>query len=234
MIEYKSLNTKGIRYTFIIFDIFSKYLWCVPLKNKKSKTITQEISIFVTSSKREPLKIESDKGPESYNGIFQNFLKTENFEHYSRYIKKHRTIRNLLKKPVFEKGNANWISEFPSVIKQYNNTIHYSIKVTAVQSSKKSNEKVVSNNLKDNREVRKPKLNLGQSVRTADIKQVFSKGDTTNWSNKLYTIIEVNHDTIPSNRIDYLLERYKENILLPTKLTLEQNNQVMKKLNLFQ
>ena len=69
-------------------------------------------------------------------------------------------------------------------------------------------------------------------VRTADIKKVFSKGDRTNYSYMPYTVTEVIHDTIPSYRIDYLPERYNENLLLPTKLTLEESNQVMKKLNL--
>ena len=41
--------------------------------------------------------------------------------------------------------------------------------MTPIQASKKSNEKEVYSNLKDNREVRKPKFNLGQLVRTADI-----------------------------------------------------------------
>ena len=106
--------------------------------------------------------------------------------------------------------------------------------MTPNQASKKSNQKLVYNNLKDNREVLKPKFNLGQLVRTADIKRVFSKGDSTNWSYKLYTITEVIHDTIPSYRIDYLPERYNENLLLPTKLSLGENNQVMKELNLIQ
>ena len=75
---------------------------------------------------------------------------------------------------------------------------------------------------------------MGQLVRTADNKRVFSKGDSTNYSYKLYTITEVIHDTIPSYRINYLPERYNENLLLPTKLTLEQNNQVMEELNLIQ
>ena len=75
---------------------------------------------------------------------------------------------------------------------------------------------------------------MGQLVRAADIKKVFSNGDSTNYSYKLYTITEVIHDTIPTYRIDYLPERYNENLLLPTKLSLEQNNQVMKKLNLIQ
>ena len=169
-------------------------------------------------------------------------MKSKNIQHYSRFTDKGpsiaerviRTVRNLLKKPVFLAGNADWLSELPSVIKQYNNTIHHSIKMTPVQASKKSNQKLVYNNLKDDREVQKPKFKLGQFVRTADIKKVFSKGDSTNWSYKLYTITEVIHDTIPSYRIDYLPERYNENLLLPTKLSLEENNQVMKELNLIQ
>ena len=75
------------------------------------------------------------------------------------------------------------------------------------------------------------KNKLGQLVRTADIKRVFSKGDHTNWSHKLNTINEVIHDTVPSYRINYLLERYIQNLLLPTKLSLEQNIKVMKELN---
>ena len=125
-------------------------------------------------------------------------------------------------------------SELPSVIKQYNNTIHHSTKMTPIQASKKSNQKLVYNNLRDDRVKRQPKFKLGQLVRTADIKRVFSKGDSTNYSYKLYTITEVIHNTIPSYRIDYLPERYNQNLLLPSKLTLDENNQIMKKLNLIQ
>ena len=139
-----------------------------------------------------------------------------------------------MKKPVFEKGKADWLSELPSVVKKYNNTIHHSIKLNPVQASKNSNEKIVYNNLKDNRAKQKPKYRLGQLVRTSDIKRVFSKGDSTNYSYLLYTITEVIHDTIPSYRIDYLPERYNENLLLPTKLTLDENNQVIKELKLIQ
>ena len=100
--------------------------------------------------------------------------------------------------------------------------------MTTFQAFKKSIEKEVYSNLKDRREVQKPKFKLGQLVRTADIKRVFSKGDSTNYSYKLYTINEVVHDTIPSYKIKYSPERYNENLLLPTKLTLEEKNKVMK------
>ena len=240
--DYKTLNNKGFRYIFIVIDNFAKYLWAIPLRNKYSQTITNEFSNIITTAKRKPLKIESHRGTEFYNSIFQNFLRSKNIHHYSRFTDKGpsiaerviRTVRKLLKKPIFLAGNADWLSELPSVIKQYNNTVHHSIKMKPIDASKKSNQKLVYNNLKDDREVRKPRFRLGQLVRTADIKKVFSKGDSTNYSYEIYTITEILHDTIPAYRINYLPERYNENLLLPTKLTLEENNRVMKELNLIQ
>ena len=241
-IDYKISNNKGFRYIFIIIDNLSKSLWAMPLKNKYSKTITQKFSNILTTSKRRPLKIESDRGAEFYKTIFQKFLKSEIFQHYSRFTDKGpsiaerviRTVRNLLKKPEFSACKADWLSELPSVFKQFNNTIHSSVRTTPNQASKKLNEQEVYSNLIDDREVRKPKFKLGQLVRASDIRKVFSKGDSTNYSYKLYRISEVIHDTIPCYRLDYLPERYNQNLLLPTKLSLEQNNQVMKKLNLIQ
>ena len=95
------------------------------------------------------MPLKSDRVSEFYNIIFQIFLKAKKLHHYSRFTDQGpsiaerviRTILNLFKKPVFEKGNADWLSERPSVIKQYKNTIHSSTKMTPIQASKKSNEK---------------------------------------------------------------------------------------------
>ena len=106
--------------------------------------------------------------------------------------------------------------------------------MTPNQASKKAIEKLVYNNIKDDREKQQPNYNFRQLVRTADIKRVFSKGGSTNYTYKLYTSIEVIHDTIPSYRVNYLPERYNQILLLPKKLFLHQKNQVMRELNLFQ
>ena len=242
MIDYNISNNKRFRYIIVIIDNFSNYSWAIPLKNKNSQTIRNEFSNILTTSKRKPLKVESDRGTEFYKSIFQNFLKVKNIQHYSIFTDKSpsiaecviRTIRNLLKKPVFLAGNADWISELPSVVKKHNNTIHQSIKMTPVQVFKKLKEKEVYSNLQDRRVRQKPKFKLGDLVRTADIKRVFSKSDSTKWSYEFFTITEVIHDNVPNYRIDYLAERYNEILLLPTKLSLEQNNNVMKELNLIQ
>ena len=78
----------------------------------------------------------------------------------------------------------------------------------------------------------KPKFQVNDFVRTTDLMKTFSKGDMTNWSYELYIFTEIIIDTIPSYKIDNLKERYKEELLKKTKLTMRKRNSVMKKLNL--
>ena len=241
MNDYGLKNNKGYRYILVVIDNFSKFGLTIPVKIKYAQSIAESFSQIIETSRRKPNLLESDDGKEYVNKIFNELLNIHNIKRYSRNTtfgpvfaeRFNRNIRNLLKKPVFEKRNADWLNELPSVVKQFNNTIHNSTKMKPIDASRKPNEKIVYSNLQDKRKILNPKYKLGQPVRTADIKRVFSKGDSTNWSYKLYTITEVIHDTIPSYRIDYLPERYNENLLLPTKLSPE-DNQVMKKLNLIQ
>ena len=210
------------------------------MKNKYAQSKTDVFSQIVKSSKRKLSLLETGDGKEYVEKHFNEFLNNHNIKRDSRNTalgavfaeRFDRTISNPLKKPVFEKGNADWLSELPSVMKKYNNTTHSSTRMTPIHASKKVNENVVYNNIKCKREIQKPRFKLGQLVRTSDIRKVFSKVDGPNYSYNLYTIAEVIQDTIPTCRINYLLERYKENLLLPTKLNLDENNQVMKKLNL--
>ena len=176
-----------------------------------------------------------------YNNIFQDFLNKNNTKLYSRNSsygavfaeRFNRTIRDLLKKIVFEQGDGNWIDVLHRITKQYNNNrIHTSTKLSPKDASSKKNEGFVYKILLDKRKKVSPKFQINNLVRTADLKKTFSKGDTTNWRYKLYEITEISNDTLPSYKIDNLPERYNESLLKKTDLTLKENNAVMKKLNL--
>ena len=83
---YKTGELNGSNYNKIplrSFEIFSKDWWAIPLKSKYSKTKTDAFSIFLTTSKRSPLKIDSDRGSEWYFSVFQNLLKNNNRKHFS-------------------------------------------------------------------------------------------------------------------------------------------------------
>ena len=238
--DYGPKNNRGYRYVLVIIDNFSKFGWTVPLKNKNAQTIKDFFENIIINSKRKPNLIETDRGKEFYNNIFQDFLIKNNIKLYSRNSsygavfaeRFNRTIRDLLKKIVFEHGDAKWIDILPTITKQYNNRIHTSTKLTPIQASLKKNEGYVYKNLLDKRNKIKPKFQLNDLVRTADLKKTFSKSDTTNWSYNLYKITEIIKDTIPSYRLDNLPERYNESLLKKTVLTMKENDSVMKKLKI--
>ena len=92
MIDYKISNNKRCRYFFIISDKLSKYTWVLPPGNKIKKTTTDDFSNILTIPKRSPLKVESDRGAEFYDFIFQFFLKLKNIQHFSRSTDKGRSI----------------------------------------------------------------------------------------------------------------------------------------------
>ena len=238
--DYGPKNNRGYRYVLVTIDNFSKFVWTVPIKSKNAQTIKDSFENILISSKRKPNLIETDRGKEFYNNIFQEILNKNNIKLYSRSSsfgsvfaeKSNRTIRDLLKKVVFERGDAKWIDILPRTTKQYNIRIHSSTKLSPKDASLKKNEGYVYKNSLDKRKKIKPKYEIGDLVRTADLKKTFSKGDTTNWSYKLYNITEFINDTIPSYHIDNLKERCNESSLKKTDLTMKENNSVMKKLKI--
>ena len=112
---------------------------------------------IIKTSKRKRELIDNCDGREYVKKLFNEFLKQNIIRRHSRYTSGgtvfaeqfYRTMRNKLEKPVFERGNANWISELSSITKKCNNTIHHCNKMTPSEASKKVNKKIVYSNIQD-------------------------------------------------------------------------------------
>ena len=63
---------EGFRFLLSVNDIFSKYVWVIPLKDKKSVTIVNAFQSILKKSNRKPNKMWVDKGSEFYNNFFRN------------------------------------------------------------------------------------------------------------------------------------------------------------------
>ena len=59
-----SKYNKGIRYLLCAFDLFSKYAFIVPLKEKKGTIVINAFQIILDNSKRKSNKIWVDQGSE--------------------------------------------------------------------------------------------------------------------------------------------------------------------------
>ena len=65
---------KRIRILLCIIDIFSKYAWVAPLKDKKGISIVKAFQSILKQSNRKPNKIWVDKWSEFYNTYFKKWL----------------------------------------------------------------------------------------------------------------------------------------------------------------
>ena len=66
---------KGFRFLLCVIDIYSKYVWFVPLKNKKGVSIVNAFQSILNKSNRKPNKIWVDKGGEFYSRSMKSWLK---------------------------------------------------------------------------------------------------------------------------------------------------------------
>ena len=76
---------KGFRFLLCVIDIYSKYTWVIPLKDKKGNTITYAFQKFLDESNRKPNKIWVDKGSELYNRSIKSFSQNSDIEMYSTH-----------------------------------------------------------------------------------------------------------------------------------------------------
>ena len=76
-----SKYNKGIKYLLCAIDLFSKYAWVIPIKDKKGVSIVKAFQKIISEG-RKPNKIWVDQGCEFYNNFFKYFLKINNFKMY--------------------------------------------------------------------------------------------------------------------------------------------------------
>ena len=79
---------KGIKYLLCAIDLFSKYAWVVPLKDKRGISIINAFQKLISEGKEAESKRRRkwvDQIGELYNKLFKRFLKTNNIERYSTY-----------------------------------------------------------------------------------------------------------------------------------------------------
>ena len=203
---------KGYRYLLMVLDVFSKYGWIIPLKDKKGETVMNAFKIILKEG-RKPHYLWTDKGKEYYNKHVKELLdknkitlySTENEEKSSVCERWNRTIKTRMWKQFTVQGNTQYLDMLPKLVKQYNNTKHSSIKMKPIEASKRENEGTVYFNLYGDMETlkQKPKFKIGDMVRISKYKRkVFDKGYTPNWSEEVFTVDKIQY----TNPITYKLK----------------------------
>ena len=86
---------QGFKFLLCVIDIFSKYAWVVPLKDKKGVSIVYAFHKILNDSDRKPSKIQVNKGSEFCNNSFKIWLNDNDIEMYSIHNEGQSVYQNI-------------------------------------------------------------------------------------------------------------------------------------------
>ena len=190
---------KGIRFLLYVIDIYSKYAWVIPLKDKKGITITIAFQKILKESNRKPNKIWVDEDSEFYIRSMKSWLEENDIEMCStlnegksvvakRFI---RTLNNKVYKYMTSISKNVYIDKLNDIVNKYDNTYHSTIKMKSVDV--KSSTYLDSSKEINNKD---PKFKIGNIIRISKYKNIFAKGYIPNWSEEVFVIKKVKNTVL--------------------------------------
>ena len=190
---------KGIKYLLMVIDVFSKFGWIEPLKDKKGETVAAAFEkIFKLG--RKPRLLWTDKGREFYNKNVNQLLSKKNIKLYSTENEEkssvverfNRTFKQMMWKMFSANNNTIYIDKIDELLKTYNSSFHRSVRMAPLEASDIKNSNQVFANLYSDeiyKSVKKPKFKIGDRVRISKYKRkLFNKGFTPNWTEEVFVI----------------------------------------------
>ena len=176
---------KGIKYLLCVIDLFSKYAFVVPLKDKKGISIVNAFQSISNKSTRKPNKIWVDKGSEFYNASFKKWLQDNEGKLVvaERFI---RTLKSKIYKYMTSISKNVYIDKLNAIVNKYNNTYHTTIKMKPID---------VKDNtyINTNKEInyKYPKFKVGDYARISKYKNIFAKGYMPKWSEEVFVVHKI-------------------------------------------
>ena len=190
-------NNKGNVFLLTCIDVFSKYAWVVPLKDKTGGALVRAFRAIFASG-RKPLKLQTDKGTEFKNRLMQKLLREENIDFFTTEnedIKAavverfNRTLKERLWRYFTKTKDTRYLDVLPNVVDAYNHSFHNSIQRAPVEVNAENQEDVWQSLYgRGGDETKRKNLKVGDRVRISKARRVFKKGYLPSWTSELFTV----------------------------------------------
>ena len=204
LMDVSNLSTSNNKVKFLLtfIDVYSRYVLCAPLQNKNMVTVKNAMEYLINKFKYKIKNITTDDGKEFNNKIFSALMKSSKIKHHitdagtpnklAIIERFHRTLRNRMDLYFDHYRTKKYIDVLPKLIKNYNTSIHSTIKrkpIDVYLGKFESDQKRYSYDYG---------FKVGDRVRKKNHKSQFDKG-SSKFSSIIYTIFEI-HDNSYSLR----------------------------------
>ena len=171
----------GYRYLLVCIDVFSKYVWVIPLKTKTGPALVTAFKKILESG-RKPQKIQTDQGTEFFNKHFKDLMKEEEIQLYNTYNETKasvverviRTLKTRMWHYFTAKKTMRYIEVLQDLVDSYNRSKHRSIQKKPMNVTQ-NNEREVWHTLYGEREKEEPvkyKFEVGDQVRISKLVRI--------------------------------------------------------------
>lgn len=215
-------HNNGFRYLLCCIDVFSRYAWVVPLKDKTGPALVQGFTSIFKTSHRVPSSLQTDKGKEFLNRGLQTFLKThhihffttENPETKASIVERfQRTLKERMWKYFTHHKTRKFTDVLPHLVHAYNHSFHRTLQTTPA-SVNKDNEVQVHQRFMPSKKA--PPVHIGDLVRLNKTKKTFEKGYLPNWTMELFKVTSVKPTRPPTVHVEDLAgEKVEGSFYLP-------------------
>ena len=211
-------HNNGNHFILTVIDIFSRYAWARPLKNKSGEEVAKAFrSIFREG--RIPKRIQTDEGKEFENRKVKSLFAEHNIELFSvksaykaAIVERfNRTMKTKMWKYFTLSVKQKWTTVLQDIVSSYNNSVHRMIRRKPIDITAE-NAAEVRDEIYTKREKSKSKddIKVGDIVRISKVKSVFEKGYLPNWTEEIFTVASINRKYSP---ITYKLKDYDGEVI---------------------
>ena len=197
-----SFANNEIKYLLGAIDIFTRFVFIEPLKNKTAQSFMNGFKAIMKRAGKFPKRILADKGGEIKNRIFQDYCKqnnillihSENLTHAPFIERFNRTLKNIMFKFMDHYETDRYIEALSFLVYSYNHRKHRMIGMSPAEAEKPGKTSAIRRmQEKYYAKVRriKPKFKVGQAVRISKFKDHFDKGYTQQFQEEIYKIKDV-------------------------------------------
>ncbi|XP_041376686.1 uncharacterized protein LOC121389141 [Gigantopelta aegis] len=190
----------GVRYLMMIIDLFSRYLWVLPLKSKTGNDVVDALTEFWKLESRKRKLFQSDSGSEYKNhkvkallkshGITQLFALNETKASYAERVIK--TIKMRLYRYMLKNYTYKYMDVLEKVVYSYNHTKHRMLGQTpaSVNQTNEGEVRLSQYLIKPKKAIHKNKFtfNIGDKVRVSHLQGTFDREYQEKWSGEIFTI----------------------------------------------
>jgi len=204
-----SRSNGGKSWILVLKNIWDRRAAAVPCKTKSPTDVLLALQQAIKDLGAEPVQIVSDSGSE-WKGVVKTWLNERGIFHRTVEVGDHNSlgiidnfakfIKNSLGRHFTHSQKTEWISYLPTLIKNYNDTPHSSLKSKgepAMSPDEAANKETdvrnlwVEKKMQSEKKKRPSGLYVLDHVRVLKRKEVFDRGYEVRFSKEVYTIEKV-------------------------------------------